>query len=125
MGVSGKEQNRSWNRNSRVLKCAPGAKDTGESPETSASGVTGLGGRIDNQMYSRRGGASIEMTSTTNLSKPTLDSAPDTCHYQGCDKSPSMTVRFRDPNEYLCYCRDHADKVFTQQAYAKYRSQLK
>jgi len=64
------------------------------------------------------------MTRLTRLEKPTLESAPDVCAYQGCEKAPTMTVRFRDPNEYVCYCTDHAEKAFNQHPHAKYRSKL-
>jgi hypothetical protein len=65
------------------------------------------------------------MTGLTRLEKPTLESAPDMCAYQGCEKAPTMTVRFRDPNEYVCYCDQHAGNVFSEYAHAKYRSRLK
>jgi len=66
----------------------------------------------------------VRMTSTTNLSKPTLDTALDTCQYNSCDNAPTMTIRFRNPNEYICYCRDHADEQFSERTRAKYRSKL-
>jgi len=30
------------------------------------------------------------------------------CEYAGCENPPTHTVRFRDPKEYLCYCKAHA-----------------
>ena len=61
----------------------------------------------------------------TRTDKPDLDSAPDSCEYNTCDKSPTMTIRYIDPKEYVCYCRTHADEQFSELPNAKYRSRLR
>ena len=49
----------------------------------------------------------------------------DECQVRGCDTYPRMAVRYRDPGEYLVYCRDHADEMFHENAHAKYRTRLR
>ena len=61
----------------------------------------------------------------TRTDKLDLDSAPDSCEYTSCEKTPTMTVRFREPKEYVCYCRSHADEQFSELPNAKYRSRLR
>ena len=56
--------------------------------------------------------------------KPSLDDAPDACQMRGCDASPQQTVRFRNPQEYLCYCKSHAAEQIDE-PHAKYRSRLR
>ena len=56
--------------------------------------------------------------------KPTFDTAPDDCEYTDCDSNPTSVVRFRDPEEYVCYCVEHANKA-NQLPGAKYHSSLR
>jgi len=65
------------------------------------------------------------MSNLTELSKPTHESAPDECAYTSCEKHPTMTIRFQEPKEYVCYCTDHSEQVFQEREYAKYRSKLR
>lgn len=58
------------------------------------------------------------------LSKPTVDNAPDTCAYNECARPPTYTVRFRNPDEWLCYCKTHSKRVFGY-ASAKSRTLLR
>jgi len=57
--------------------------------------------------------------------KPSRDDAPDTCQYRGCDDRPEKAIRFRDPQEYLCYCWGHATDVYDDHSDAKYRTRLR
>jgi len=46
--------------------------------------------------------------------RPDADEAPATCQYTGCDNLPSHYVRFRDPKEYVCYCKSHAKEQLAE-----------
>lgn len=42
-------------------------------------------------------------------SKPSHDELDDKdCRYRGCDTAVYAVVRFRNPKEYVPYCRDHS-----------------
>jgi len=66
----------------------------------------------------------VESASMRRTEKPNQADAPDSCEYSDCEKPPSMTVRFRNPKEYVCYCVDHANQQYKDLSYAKYRSKL-
>lgn len=56
--------------------------------------------------------------------KPDLGDC-DECQARGCDTFPRVAVRYRDPAEYLVYCREHADEMYDSCAHAKYRTKLR
>jgi len=57
-------------------------------------------------------------------SKPTLDTAPATCQRVGCDIPPKWTIRYINPDEYLCFCDEHSHEEKAR-AQAKYRAFLR
>ena len=57
-------------------------------------------------------------------SRPSADDAPDDCQYNVCKNNPRYYVKFRAPDEYVCYCTEHADEVYSQPT-AKVRSILR
>jgi len=51
---------------------------------------------------------------------PSRDDAPDVCQWTGCDVYPAAWVHYYDtPDEYVCYCRDHAQTCRQQFPAAK------
>jgi len=57
--------------------------------------------------------------------RPDQSEAPNQCQYTGCDNPPTKVVRFRDPKEYICYCREHAREQKHERPGAKYKGRIK
>lgn len=45
---------------------------------------------------------------TSFNTSPDQSEAPDECQFAGCTDAPQRWVRFTNPKEYICFCKDHA-----------------
>lgn len=60
------------------------------------------------------------MTDVEFTSKPSLDSMDNTeCRSNGCDNMARKVVRFRNPKQYIPYCRQHVRWARSEFANAK------
>lgn len=55
---------------------------------------------------------------------PSLDEAPDVCEFNTCGSPAQRVVGFRDPDEFVCYCREHAIEQFALPG-AKFEQRLR
>lgn len=52
-------------------------------------------------------------------SPPSRDEAPDECQMAGCEKRPTHYMSYKQPKEYLCYCRSCLGEARAECEYAR------